>query len=255
MRLSLTLWLRVTITKWAALCNRVPRSGFGGRPQRLASGWTVNRSVKNKAAVWVTEAIDHARQCFPFPILGIDSDNGSEFINAHLLDYCTERKITFTRSRPGNKNDGAHVEQKNWTHVRELVGYLRFDTDKELSLLNEIWALDMGYTNYLLAQQKLVSKQRDGAKVTKRYDRATTPYQRAIDAGVLTPAQRGALTRARNALHPGQLQREIARLCHQLERLALAKAPVTHRPVNRSFKDPRPAEVLREATSQGSRRI
>ena len=69
-----------------------------------------------------------SRRKFPFPILGIDSDNGSEFINAHLFDYCTAKKITFTRSRPGNKNDGAHVEQKNWTHVRELVGYLRFDT-------------------------------------------------------------------------------------------------------------------------------
>jgi hypothetical protein len=110
--------------------------------------------------------------------LGIDSDNGSEFINHHLFNYCTEHEITFTRSRSGNKNDGAHVEQKNWTHVRELVGYLRFDTDKELSVLNEIWALDMGYTNYLLAQQKLVFKQRDGSKVTKRYDRATTPLAR-----------------------------------------------------------------------------
>src|ERR1017187_676907 len=94
----------------------------------VATGWTVNRSVKNKAAIVVAEAIEHARSVFPFPILGIDSDNGSEFINAHLFDYCTEHKITFTRSRPGNKNDGAHAEQKNWTHVRELVGYLRFDS-------------------------------------------------------------------------------------------------------------------------------
>ena len=128
----------------------------------VASGWTVNRSVPNKAAVWVTQAIDHAATCFPFPVLGIDSDNGSEFINAHLFDYCTERKITFTRSRPGNKNDGAHVEQKNWTHVRELVGYLRFDTAAELNLLNRIWELDRGFTNLVLTQQKLVSRTRVG---------------------------------------------------------------------------------------------
>jgi hypothetical protein len=96
------------------------------------TGWTINRSVKNKAAIWVFEAIEYVIGQFPFPILGIDSDNGSEFINYHLYDYCTEHEITFTRSRSGNKNDGAHVEQKNWTHVRELVGYLRFDTDKEL---------------------------------------------------------------------------------------------------------------------------
>ena len=98
----------------------------------IATGWTINRSVKNKAAIWVFEALSYVIGQFPFPILGIDSDNGSEFINAHLLAYCDEHEITFTRSRPGNKNDGAHVEQKNWTHVRELVGYLRFDTEEEL---------------------------------------------------------------------------------------------------------------------------
>jgi transposase InsO family protein len=221
----------------------------------IATGWTVNRSIQNKAAIWVAEAIDQVRGRFPFSILGIDSDNGSEFVNSHLFEYCTDRKITFTRSRPGNKNDGAHVEQKNWTHVRELVGYLRFDTAAELALLNRIWALDQGFTNLVLTQQKLVSRTRVGAKVVKRHDPAATPLKRAIDAGVLTPAQRGALIRRRNALHPGQLQREIGRLCDQLERLAITKAPVLGRPVNRSFKDPRPAEVLREATNHRSRRI
>jgi transposase InsO family protein len=221
----------------------------------VASGWTVNRSVPNKAAVWVTEAIDHAARCFPFPILGIDSDNGSEFINAHLFDYCSDRKITFTRSRPGNKNDGAHVEQKNWTHVRELVGYLRFDTRAELNLLNWIWELDRGYTNLVLTQQKLLSRTRVGAKVIKRHDTATTPYQRVTDAGVLTPAQRRVLTRTRNALHPGQLQREIARLCRQLERLSLDKAPAPQRSVNRAFNATPQPELLHEATNQRSRRI
>lgn len=221
----------------------------------VASGWTVNRSVPNKAAIWVTEAIEHASGCFPFPILGIDSDNGSEFINAHLFEYCTERRITFTRSRPGNKNDGAHVEQKNWTHVRELVGYLRFDTPAELALLNQIWALDQGFTNLLLTQQKLLSRTRVGAKVIKRHDVAATPYRRAIDAGVLTPARHRALTRKRNALHPGHLQRQITRLCDQLERLALIKAPAPTRAVNRAFNASDHPELLREATNQGSRRI
>ncbi len=100
----------------------------------VATGWTVNRAVKNKAAIWVTQALDHVRQVLPFPLLGIDSDNGSEFINYHLLAYCEDHRITFTRGREGNKNDGCHVEQKNWTHVRELVGYLRYDTGAELAL-------------------------------------------------------------------------------------------------------------------------
>ena len=145
----------------------------------IATGWTVNRSVRNKAAKWVFEALEHVTEVFPFPIIGIDSDNGSEFINEHLLRYCTEQKITFTRSRPGNSNDGSHVEQKNWARVRELVGYYRYDTGAEHALLNEIWELDRVFTNYYLPQQKLVFKQRTGAKVTKRHDVATTPHRRA----------------------------------------------------------------------------
>ena len=221
----------------------------------VATGWTVNRSVRNKAAVHVIAAIEHASRAFPFPILGIDSDNGSEFINADLFDYCVEHKITFTRSRPGNKNDGAHVEQKNWTHVRELVGYLRFDTAAELALLHRIFDLDSRFTNLLLAQQKLVSRERVGAKVIKRHDAAQTPYERVLASGVLSPAKRAALTRSRNGLHPGELQREIARLCGQLERLALAKTAAPQRTVNRAFTKTDRPELLGEATTQRSRRI
>jgi transposase InsO family protein len=201
----------------------------------IATGWTVNRSVANKSAIRVTDAIEHACGAFPFSIRGIDSDNGSEFINAHFLEWCTARRITFTRSRPGNKNDGCHVEQKNWTHVRELVGYLRFDTEAELTLLNRIWAIDRSFTNLLLTQQKLVESTRVGAKVTKRHDAASSPYQRLLAADVLSPAKKASLTRARNTLHPGQVQREIERLCTQLERLALSKTGPPPRAVNRAF--------------------
>ena len=202
----------------------------------IATGWTIHRSVKNKAAIWVFQAIEHVIGQFPFPVLGIDSDNGSEFINAHLLAYCTEHKITFTRSRPGNKNDGAHVEQKNWTHVRELVGYLRFDTEEELGVLNRIWALDMIYTNYLLAQQKLVFKQRHGAKVTKRYDRATTPFGRASARNDIALASRSTMDQTMADIRPGKLYRQVQDLTSQLERMALAKAPAPVRPrVNRAF--------------------
>jgi hypothetical protein len=204
----------------------------------IATGWTVNRSVKNKAAIWVFEAIEHVIAQFPFPILGIDSDNGSEFINAHLLAYCVENKITFTRSRPGNKNDGAHVEQKNWTHVRELVGYLRFDTESELGVLNRIWELDRIYTNYLLAQQKLVFKQRHGAKVTKRYDRATTPFGRTSARADITKPCRTAMDETMDSVRPGDLYRQIRDLTTRLERMALAKAPAPVKPrVNRAFND------------------
>jgi hypothetical protein len=202
----------------------------------IATGWTINRSVKNKAAIWVFEALEYVIAQFPFPILGIDSDNGSEFINHHLFDYCTEHQITFTRSRSGNKNDGAHVEQKNWTHVRELVGYLRFDSEKELSVLNQIWAIDMVYTNYLLAQQKIVFKQRNGSKVTKRYDVATTPYARATARANVDGASRRAMLEVMDGVRPGELYRQIQGLTTQLERMALAKAPAAVKPrVNRAF--------------------
>lgn len=189
----------------------------------IATGWTINRSVRNKAAIHVLAAIEYASGLFPFPILGIDSDNGSEFINSHLLEHCKTNKITFTRSRPGNKNDGAHVEQKNCTHVRTLVGYLRFDTDVELEVLNRIWDLDHRFTNLSCTQQKLISRQRVGPKVIKRHDPAQTPYQRAITSGVLTATQKRGLTRTRNQLQPGKLQREIDALATQLDRLALTK--------------------------------
>jgi transposase InsO family protein len=222
----------------------------------IATGWTINRSVKNKAAIWVFEALEHVIAQFPFPILGIDSDNGSEFINRHLMDYCIAHKITFTRSRPGNKNDGAHVEQKNWTHVRGLVGYLRFDTATELSLLNEIWELDRIYTNYFLAQQKLVFKQRHGAKVSKRHDRAATPFQRADAHRDVTDDTRTHMHETMDQLRPAELYRTIAALAARLERLSLSKAPAPVKPsVNRAFNPSLHPEVLVEATIQSSRRI
>ena len=130
----------------------------------IATGWTENRSVRNKARKWVIAALEEIALIMPFPLRGVDSDNGSEFINYHLLDWCEERRITFTRSRPGNSNDRAHVEQKNWAVVRTVVGYHRYDTTAELALLNKIWALQSQMTNYFLPQQKLISKTRSARR-------------------------------------------------------------------------------------------
>jgi Integrase core domain len=114
----------------------------------IATGWTENRSVADKSAKCVLAALNDIARRMPFPILGVDSDNGSEFINDDLLQWCQGRQITFTRARPGNKNDGCHVEQKNWTVVRTVVGYYRYDTAAELLVLNEIWQLQSRLTNY-----------------------------------------------------------------------------------------------------------
>lgn len=202
----------------------------------IATGWTVNRSVRNKAAKWVFEALEHVTEVFPFPIIGIDSDNGSEFINEHLLKYCTEHQITFTRSRPGNKNDGAHVEQKNWARVRELVGYLRYDTAAELGKLNEIWELDRIFTNHLLPQQKLIEKHRHGAKVIKKHDTPATPHQRAVRHEKMRKRPIIQMNAAFKRIKPAALSRQILALTAELETLARAKNPAPAKPaVNRAW--------------------
>ena len=193
----------------------------------IATGWTVNRSVRNKAQKWVFEAIQHATAVFPFPIIGIDSDNGSEFINNELYRYCQEHQITFTRSRPGNKNDAAHVEQKNWSRVRELVGYHRYDTPRELELLNRIWELDRIFTNYLLPQQKLVSKTRHGAKVIKKHDRPATPHQRAVEHPDIRQRPIIAMNAQYKKIRPMALSRQIYARTAELETISRHKAGTT----------------------------
>ena len=221
----------------------------------IATGWTINRSVPNKAAVWVFEALEYVIARFPFPIVGIDSDNGSEFINHHLFNYCQTNKITFTRSRAGNSNDGAHVEQKNWSHVRTLVGYLRYDSPDELDLLNDIWELDAGFTNFLSAQQKLISKHRDGPKVIKRYDQATTPHRRLGTFPGVTESVIDDLDRQLAATHPGHLSRQIDNLTQKLATMALTKAPAPIKPrINRAFVNPPKRRKPDEATNHPSRR-
>ena len=148
------------------------------------------------------------------------------------------------------------MEQKNWTHVRQLVGYLRFDTEAELQVLNQIWALDQRFTNYLLTQQKLVSKTREGAKVTKRYDRASTPYERTLGWSGLAEGDRRRLRATRAKLRPAELSRRIEELTTRLEHLALSKAPAPLRPpVNRAFNSRPDPEIPREATNQPWRRF
>lgn len=216
----------------------------------IATGWTENRSVRNKARKWVLAALDEIASVMPFPILGVDSDNGSEFINHHLLAWCQQRKITFTRSRPGNSNDGCHVEQKNWAIVRTVVGYHRYDTPAELVLLNKIWVLQSRLANYFCAQQKLVSKVRDGAKVSKKYDTATTPHRRAERHDKVSAQHRAILADTYAQLNPAALQRQIQALTTELLTITTSKAgPKTKAPVGaaptRASSD--------EATTQRSR--
>ena len=215
--------------------NRGGGHAFSLTVTDIATGWTENRSIPDRSAKCILAALNHIAAAMPFPLLGVDSDNGSEFINDELFHWCTQHKITFTRSRPGNKNDGCHVEQKNWAVVRTVVGYYRYDTASELLLLNEIWRLQSQLTNYFHPQQKLISKVRTGAKVSRKHDKATTPFHRAIDHPSMTPERILALKRTYSLINPAATQRQIEALTAQLFTLATSKAqtgapaPVTKR--------------------------
>jgi len=213
----------------------------------IATGWTENRSVPSKAAKCVLAALNDIAYKMPFPILGVDSDNGSEFINVFLLEWCKRHQITFTRARPANKNDGCHVEQKNWAVVRTVVGYHRYDTASELLLLNEIWQLQSKMTNYFYPQQKLMSKVRNGAKVAKKHDIAATPFHRAIDHPTMTVERIVALTRTYSLINPAATQRQIQALTAQLLTITTSKAgPATKAQVNKRARS-------HEATNPPSR--
>ena len=160
------------------------------------------------------------RRCLPFALLGIDSDNGGEFINAHLVSWCSEERLTFTRSRAYEKNDSCFVEQKNWSVVRRETGYGRYDTQAERDLVAVIYADLRLYVNFFLPSVKLLTKQRTGARVYKRYDKALTPHQRLLALKALDEATTARLEDEYLALNPAALRRrltdnekKLARMC------------------------------------------
>lgn len=158
----------------------------------VSTGWTECVAVPNKTQIAVWNAIKAIRCCLPFLLLGIYCDNGSEFINDLLYHYCLDEEITFTRSRPYQKNDQAYVEQKNWSVVRSVVGYDRFETDEDLSLLQLVYEDLHVYVNFFQPVMKLISKERVDGKTIKVYDLATSPYRRvpaSVDVAFISKAR------------------------------------------------------------------
>jgi hypothetical protein len=175
----------------------------------LATGWTDVTALSHRSQQAVSEALQRMRQRLPFPLLGIDSDNGSEFINDLLYRYCLNEKITFTRSRPYKKNDQAHVEQKNWSVVRREVGYDRWETEQELALLKSIYDDLRLYINFFQPSFKLIAKERIGNKTIKRYDTAKTPYQRVLERKDISLEAKARLMNLYVQLNPAELRRHI----------------------------------------------
>ena len=175
----------------------------------IATGWTECLALLNKTQAAVSQAVQDLRQRLPFPLLGLDSDNGSEFINDTLLRYCQSEQITFTRSRPYHKNDQAHVEQKNWSVVRHTIGYDRLETPEELVLLQSIYADLHLYINFFQPVLKLIGKELLDGKTIKKYDQATTPYRRVLALDQLPIEMKARLTNLYVQLNPVTLRASI----------------------------------------------
>ena len=186
----------------------------------LCTGWTEVTGLLHRSQEAVSEALRWMRQRLPFPLLGIDSDNGGEFINDLLYRYCLDETITFTRSRPYQKNDQAHVEQKNWSVVRHTVGYDRWETELELALLESIYDDLRLYINFFQPSFKLIAKERIDNKTRKRYDPAKTPYQRVLERKDISLQAKAQLMNLYVQLNPAELRRRIDQKTAQLWKIS-----------------------------------
>ena len=178
----------------------------------IATGWTEQRAVWGKGEGGVLDQIKDVEQSLPFPILGFDCDNGGEFLNYHLLRHFTERKqpVQFTRSRACHKDDNAHIEQKNWTHIRQWIGYDRLDNPHVVSLLNNLYTKEWRlYHNFFCPSVKLIAKERIGSKTIKHHDLPKTPYQRIIESPHIHESIKESLSKQLETLNPFLLRKTM----------------------------------------------
>jgi len=197
----------------------------------VATGWNEVITVRSKGERIVAAGLRELQLRFPFAVLGIHSDNGSEFINHHLAKWCTQQEITFTRGRPSRSNDQAHVEQKNFSIVRRNIGYYRYDNPRELDLLNQLWLAESTIGNLFTANQKLISKTRTGARVTKKHDNGLTPLQRILQdhPDLLDPHDLATLTARRDTTDLWALRDQIHLLQANLVESAKHRTTLTRR--------------------------
>lgn len=186
----------------------------------IATCWTIPIAIRRKSAADVLRALRKSHELIPFPILGLDFDNGSEFLNDLVIDWCAEKRITCTRSRPRKKNDQAWIEEKNNSVVRKNVGRSRYSSDEAFAVLNGIYSVLAVYFNFFQPCQKLLEKKRDGAKVYKKHDRPKTPYQRVLESSHISPIVKDRLKSQKEKLDILKLSRELMQLRDQLQLLA-----------------------------------
>lgn len=192
----------------------------------IDSGWVETRAVLGKGETGVQLAIEGMRQALPFTLVGLDSDNGSEFINHHLWRYCQALDVEFTRSRPYKKDDNAHIEQKNWTHVRRLLGWDRYDSEAALHAMNDLYVHDLTlYMNLFQPSVKLVKTERRGSRRRRFYDPPQTPLDRLIASAKGDRLKVARLKAVRQRLDPIELSTRIDKKLEKIWRLAHRRLP------------------------------
>lgn len=185
----------------------------------IATGWFEAEAVMGKAQERILAGVEKIKNRSPYIIAGIDSDNGSEFINHQLHKYCIDNTILFTRSRPYKKNDNAHIEQKNYTTVRQVLGYQRFDTDEVLTLMSELYRGPLRlYINFFQPSEKCIEKKRVGSRIVKTYDIAKTPYERVMLHKKTTQKTKDELTTLFDSFDPFLLRKEIDTLVREIQK-------------------------------------
>jgi len=176
----------------------------------IASGWWEGEAIMGRGQIPTQEGLQRARKRFPFKWKEIHSDNGTEYINAHLFRYTEKERLGFSRSRPNKKNDNCFVEQKNWTHVKKYVGYSRYDTKEEREILQDLYDNELRfYKNFFQPVIKLISKERIGGKIHRKYDIAKTPYQRLMESNQISRKIKQKLEKLYLSLNPVQLKKAI----------------------------------------------
>jgi hypothetical protein len=187
----------------------------------IHSTWVESRAVMGKSQIAVLNAMQEIEQALPFKLLGIDSDNGSEFINYHLKTFCDQKTIQFTRGRPYKKDDNAHIEQKNWTHVRKIFGYLRYDSEPAQIAMNDLYQNELRILqNLFLPSMKLVEKSRVGSKLKRRYDKPHTPLERLLNCPEADRTKTEELKRLRNQTDPFELAKRIEQKLDRIYQMA-----------------------------------
>ena len=186
----------------------------------IHTSWTVCTLLQDKSAIEMLKALDSMRESFPFPLRGIHSDNGSEFINDPVLSYATKHHLTFTRGRPYKKNDNPHVEQKNNSILRRNTGYLRYDQPEHAAVLKELYGYLNSYVNYFQPTMILLEKHRIGAKAIRKYDTPKTPYQRVLESTTVSDEVKESVRAIYTDLNPADLKRKINECQSRLIRMA-----------------------------------